>query len=143
MTERSWLIPTSKTAIAKTAAVTLMFRVARILPDALVSDRNTSFTNAFGTSLHAGLSARSSSARCMTSIATPVQASVPMTGQPSCRCSRLRSTTRNPPSELGSATEPPTPIAAYPHNQHSRRTMNPSAAPLLRPRRVWRGGTCT
>ena len=61
MTERSWLILTSKTAIAKTAAVTLMFRVARIrdvgLPDALVSDRNESFTNAFGTRRHAGLSA--------------------------------------------------------------------------------------
>ena len=55
LTGHVWLVPTFKTATAETAArnfVVSVFRDLR-LPDVLVSDRDTHFTSAFWTCLHA------------------------------------------------------------------------------------------
>ena len=54
-----WLVPTTKTATAETAArnfISLVFSDVG-LPGVLVSDRNTRFTSAFWTSLHGTLGA--------------------------------------------------------------------------------------
>ena len=59
LTGRVWLVPTFKTATAKTAAwnfVTSVFHYMG-LPDMLVSDRDTRFTSAFWVSLHEALGA--------------------------------------------------------------------------------------
>jgi hypothetical protein len=57
LTGRVWLTPTSKTATAETAARNFVSSVFRDvgLPDVLVSDRDTRFTSAFWTGLHAAL----------------------------------------------------------------------------------------
>ena len=49
-----WLVPTFKTATAETAARHL---VTSVLPDVLVSDRDTRFTSAFWTGLHLAMGA--------------------------------------------------------------------------------------
>ncbi len=57
LTGRVWLTPTFKTATAETAARNFVPSVFRDvgLPDVLVSDRDTRFTSAFWTGLHAAL----------------------------------------------------------------------------------------
>jgi hypothetical protein len=57
LTGRVWLVPTFKTATAETAARNYVGSVFRDvgLPDVLVSDRDTRFTSAFWTALHAAL----------------------------------------------------------------------------------------
>ena len=57
LTGRVWLTPTFKTATAETAARNFVSSVFRDvgLPDVLVSDRDTRFTSAFWTGLHAAL----------------------------------------------------------------------------------------
>ena len=57
LTGRVWLVPTTKTATAETAARNFVASVFRDvgLPDVLVSDRDTRFTSAFWTSLHEAL----------------------------------------------------------------------------------------
>ena len=57
LTGRVWLVPTFKTATAEMAARNFVASVFRDvgLPDALVSDRDTRFTSAFWTALHAAL----------------------------------------------------------------------------------------
>jgi hypothetical protein len=57
LTGRVWLVPTFKTATAETAAHNYVGSVFRDvgLPDVLVSDRDTRFTSAFWTALHAAL----------------------------------------------------------------------------------------
>jgi len=57
LTGRVWLVPTFKTATAETAARNYIGSVFRDvgLPDTLVSDRDTRFTSAFWTALHAAL----------------------------------------------------------------------------------------
>ena len=59
LTGRVWLVPTSKTATAETAARNFVGSVFRVvgLPDVLVSDRDTRFTSVFWTALHAALGA--------------------------------------------------------------------------------------
>jgi hypothetical protein len=59
LTGRVWLVPTSKTATAETAARNFVGSVFRDvgLPDVLVSDRDTRFTSVFWTALHAALGA--------------------------------------------------------------------------------------
>ena len=59
LTGRVWLVPTFKTATSATAAHNFVSSVFRDvgLPDVLVSDRDTRFTSAFWTSLHAALGA--------------------------------------------------------------------------------------
>jgi hypothetical protein len=54
---RVWLVPTSKSATAETAARNFVASVFRDvgLPDVLVSDRDTRFTSAFWTGLHNAL----------------------------------------------------------------------------------------
>jgi hypothetical protein len=57
LTGRVWLVPTFKTATAETAARNYVGSVFRDvgLPDVFVSDRDTRFTSAFWTALHAAL----------------------------------------------------------------------------------------
>jgi hypothetical protein len=57
LTGRVWLVPTFKTATAEVAARNFVASVFRDvgLPDVLVSDRDTRFTSAFWTGLHAAL----------------------------------------------------------------------------------------
>ena len=57
LTGRVWLVPTFKTATSETAARNFVASVFRDvgLPDVLVSDRDTRFTSAFSTGLHAAL----------------------------------------------------------------------------------------
>jgi transposase InsO family protein len=57
LTGRVWLVPTFKTATSETAARNFVASVFRDvgLPDVLVSDRDTRFTSAFWTGLHAAL----------------------------------------------------------------------------------------
>ncbi len=57
LTCRVWLIPIFKTATAETAARNFISSVFRDvgLPDVLASDRDTCFTSAFWTGLHAAL----------------------------------------------------------------------------------------
>ena len=62
LTGRVWLVPTFKTATAETAARNFVAAVASVfrdvgLPGVLVSDRDTRFTSAFLTGLHAALGA--------------------------------------------------------------------------------------
>ena len=59
LTGRVWLVSTTKTATAETAARNFVASVFRDvgLPDVLVSDRDTRFTSAFRTSLHEALGA--------------------------------------------------------------------------------------
>ena len=59
LTGRVWLVPTFKTATSETAARNFVASVFRDvgLPDVLVSDRDTRFTSAFWTGLHAALGA--------------------------------------------------------------------------------------
>jgi hypothetical protein len=59
LTGSVWLVPTFKTATSATAARTFVSSVFRDvgLPDVLVSDRDTRFTSAFWTDLHAALGA--------------------------------------------------------------------------------------
>jgi hypothetical protein len=59
LTGRVWMVPTSKTATAETAARNFVGSVFRDvgLPDVLVSDRDTRFTSVFWTALHAALGA--------------------------------------------------------------------------------------
>jgi hypothetical protein len=59
LTSRVWLVPTFKTATSETAARNFVASVFRDvgLQDVLVSDRNTRFTSAFWTGLHAALGA--------------------------------------------------------------------------------------
>ena len=59
LTVRVWLVPTTKTAAAETAAHNFISSVfgSVSLPDALVLDRYTRFTSAFWTRLHEALGA--------------------------------------------------------------------------------------
>jgi hypothetical protein len=59
LTGRAWLVPPFKTATSATAARNFVSSVFRDvgLPDVLVSDRDTRFTSAFWTDLHAALGA--------------------------------------------------------------------------------------
>ena len=59
LTGRVWLVPTFKTTTAEGAACNFVGSVFRDvgLPDVLVSDRDTRFTSAFWTGLHAALRA--------------------------------------------------------------------------------------
>jgi transposase InsO family protein len=59
LTGRVWLVPTFKTATSETAARNFVASVFRDvgLPGVLVSDRDTRFTSAFWTGLHAALGA--------------------------------------------------------------------------------------
>ena len=59
LTGRTWLVPTFKTATAETAAHNFVASVFRNvgLPEVFVSDRDTRFTSAFWTRLHAVLGA--------------------------------------------------------------------------------------
>jgi hypothetical protein len=59
LTGRVWLVPTFKTATSETAARNFVASVFRDvgLPDVLVSDRDTRFTSALWTGLHAALGA--------------------------------------------------------------------------------------
>ena len=73
LTGRVWLVPTFKTATAKETACNFVRSVFRDvgLPDLLVSDRDSRFTRAFWTGLHAALGAsliyRSTACRIITS----------------------------------------------------------------------------